>query len=206
MLVNADTDANIRTLTRGSVTDLAALPTRRINFRAYTNLATVGSVRMVLNGTTRPENIAPYAWAGDNNGNLNPWTPPNGNYTLKVTAYCGSNGSGLAGKPMPVFFTVKGNSTTARLAAGDPDEALLNVYPNPATNRLYLQLAETAQPMQVRALRPARAAALPGPAFGSGRKPGGEPGRVAPGSVRSAGCDSRQVVLREGPAGVKEKT
>jgi hypothetical protein len=63
--------------------------------------------------------VHPYAWAGDNNGNLNlAAARPNGNYTLKVTAYCGSNGSGLAGKPMPVFFTVKGNSTTARLAAG----------------------------------------------------------------------------------------
>lgn len=154
VLVNADTDANLRSLTTGSTIDLAALPTQRINVRAYTNPATAGSVRMVLNGTTRTENIAPYAWAGDVNGNLNPWTPPNGNYTLTVTAYSGSNGSGLAGKPVQVSFKVINSSAAARLAADGPDEALLKVYPNPATDKLTLQLPEAAGPVQVQLFDP----------------------------------------------------
>ncbi|MBD0259305.1 MAG: T9SS type A sorting domain-containing protein [Cytophagales bacterium] len=153
-LVNADTDANIRTLTTGSTIDMNALPTKRINLRAYTNPATVGSVRMVLNGTTRTENIAPYAWAGDNNGNLNPWTPPNGNYTLTVTAYSGTNGTGLAGKPVQVSFKVINSSAAARLATGAPGEIGLKVYPNPATDQLHLQLAETAEPVQVQLYDP----------------------------------------------------
>jgi hypothetical protein len=154
VLVNADTDANIRSLTTGSTIDLAALPTRRINVRVYTNPGTVGSVRMVLNGTTRTENIAPYAWAGDVNGNLNPWTPPNGNYTLTVTAYSGSNGSGLAGKSVQVSFKVINSSATARLAADEPQEAVLKVYPNPATDQLTLELPETAGPVQVQLYDP----------------------------------------------------
>jgi hypothetical protein len=154
VLVNADTDANLRALTTGTTIDLAALPTRRINVRAYTTPGTVGSVRMVLNGTTRTENIAPYAWAGDTNGNLNPWTPSNGNYMLTVTAYSGSNGSGLAGKPVQVSFKVINGSATARLAADRPEEALLKVYPNPATDQLTLQLPEAAGPVQVQLFDP----------------------------------------------------
>ncbi len=71
-----------------------------------------------------------------------------------MTAYSGSNGSGLAGKPVQVSFKVINSSAAARLAADEPQEALLKVYPNPATDQLTLQLPEVAGPVQVQLFDP----------------------------------------------------
>jgi hypothetical protein len=152
-LINADTDQPIKTLVNGETINLAALPTKNLNLSANTSPATVGSVRFVLNGVAKNESIRPYAWAGDNNGNLNPWTPPNGTYTLTVTAYSGSNGGGLAGKPVQVSFTVTGNAA-ARLAAEGLDESFLKAYPNPVVDKLHLQLLEPAGPVRVQLFDP----------------------------------------------------
>jgi hypothetical protein len=51
--------------------------------------------------------LAPYALAGDDNGNYRPWTPTVGSHTLKATPYAGANATGTAGSAVTVAFTVK---------------------------------------------------------------------------------------------------
>ncbi|HXH18841.1 MAG TPA: T9SS type A sorting domain-containing protein, partial [Chitinophagales bacterium] len=90
----------------------------RFNVRADLCQLPVGSVKFVINGTTKIENTAPYALYGDQPvGCYKPWIPNPGNYTLSVTAYSGSNATGTAGTPLVVHFTVlAGSSNTACLA------------------------------------------------------------------------------------------
>ena len=88
---------------------LADLPTPRLNVRAETSPATVGSVRFALddNSNYRTETAAPYALTGDDAGNYRPWTPSVGTHTLKATPYTGAAASGTAGKALTVTFTVR---------------------------------------------------------------------------------------------------
>jgi CubicO group peptidase (beta-lactamase class C family) len=108
-LMNADTDQSILTLTNGMTITLASLPTQNLNVRATTSPSIVGSVRFGLdaNSNYRMETLAPYALAGDDNGNYRAWTPTIGTHTLKVTPYAGANGSGTVGSTLTVGFTVK---------------------------------------------------------------------------------------------------
>jgi hypothetical protein len=108
ILINADTNQPIQTLTSGSTLYLKSLPTRNLNVRAVTNPATVGSVRFALDSTPnyRTENSAPYALAGDTNGDYSNWTPSIGTHTLSATAYTGASASGNASQPRTVQFTV----------------------------------------------------------------------------------------------------
>jgi hypothetical protein len=108
-LINADTDQPILTMSDGMTLTLASLPTRRLNVRAETSPSSVGSVRFALDGSTsyRTETIAPYALAGDDSGDYNPWTPAVGSHTLKATPYTGASAGGTAGTSLTVRFTVK---------------------------------------------------------------------------------------------------
>src|SRR5205085_3555973 len=95
--------------------NLATLPTRNLNVRANTNPVTVGSVVFALTGTqtnNRTETNAPYSLFGDVSGNYNPWTPAVGSYTLKGTPFSGAGGSGSAGTPLTVNFTVTNQGST----------------------------------------------------------------------------------------------
>ena len=110
-LVDADaaTDEDIQPLVNGAVLNLATLPTRNLNIRANANPATTGSVVFVLGGAESrisTENVEPYALFSDVNGDYNPWTPTVGNYTLLATPYDGAGGSGTAGTPLSISFTV----------------------------------------------------------------------------------------------------
>jgi uncharacterized protein len=112
-LVNATTEVDIRTLTNGTVLDLATIPGKAINIRANTTPSKIGSVKFSLTGRlvrTITENVLPYALFGDNNGNLNPWTPAVGSYTLTATPYAGANGTGTTGVPHTRSFTVVDNT------------------------------------------------------------------------------------------------
>jgi hypothetical protein len=108
-LINADTDQPILTMSDGMTLTLGSLPTRRLNVRAETSPSSVGSVRFALDGSTsyRTETIAPYALAGDDSGDYNPWTPAVGSHTLKATPYTGASAGGTAGTSLTVRFTVK---------------------------------------------------------------------------------------------------
>jgi PKD repeat protein len=122
-LIDADLDRPLPgyELIDGDVTlDLATLPTTNLNLRANTSPVKVGSVRFGLNANLkfRTENAAPYALAGDTNGNYAPWKPSLGIYTLQATPYSSPNASGEAGVPLIVRLNFIQNTTSP----GEPEE------------------------------------------------------------------------------------
>lgn len=109
VLVNADTDQDIMTITPDMVLDLATLPTPNLNIRANTSPATVGSVQFDLVGRQPQfniENLVPYALVSDFQGNYPAWTPLSGPYRLTITPFSGANGSGVAGSVFTITFDV----------------------------------------------------------------------------------------------------
>jgi parallel beta-helix repeat protein len=119
-LINADTDQPITgfaPLQNGATLDLATLPTRNLNIRADTNPGTVGSVKFGYDGNPNywTESTVPYALAGDTNaqGDYIAWTPTVGTHTLTATPYSGSGGTGTAGTPRTITFTVTDSSSTS---------------------------------------------------------------------------------------------
>ncbi|WP_449555732.1 InlB B-repeat-containing protein, partial [Hymenobacter terricola] len=120
-LVNADNGQAIQLLTAGTAINLATLPTQHLNVRANTSPAAVGSVVLALSGAqgqNQTESVAPYALFGDVNGVYNPWTPPVGNYSLLATPYGGGGGSGPAGTPLTVSFSVTNQVVGASYTLG----------------------------------------------------------------------------------------
>jgi len=114
-LMNADTGQVIlEPLGDGALLNLGTLPTRNLNVRANTTPATVGSVVFGLDGNPgyRTETSAPYALAGDVAGTFNAWTPAVGAHSLSATPYTLAGGSGAAGTPLTVTFTVLDDPTT----------------------------------------------------------------------------------------------
>lgn len=111
-LINADTDrpiAEFDPIPDGATLDLSKLPTRKINIRANTDPAKVGSVAFRLNGKEKlKEDFGPFALAGDTDGDYNPWTPRPGTYTLTATPYASARARGKAGRSLTITFSVVG--------------------------------------------------------------------------------------------------
>lgn len=107
-LINADTNADIGTMTDGMTIDFAAIGTTNLSVRANTNPNPTGSVKFSYDGNNNyhTENFAPYAIAGDSGGSYNPWTPTLGSHTLTATPYTGSGATGTAGTALTVNFDV----------------------------------------------------------------------------------------------------
>lgn len=104
-LINASTDADLRTLANGDVVRLSS-DGLALNVRADVS-GTVGSVRFVLDGRVlRSENVAPFALAGDNAGDYGAWTPTTGSHVLRVEPYELGSLGGAAGQPLEISFTV----------------------------------------------------------------------------------------------------
>jgi hypothetical protein len=129
-LLNADTDqpiAGYDPMPSGATLNLATLPTTNLNIRANTSPITVGSVRFALDGNSnyRTETAPPYALAGDTSADYWKWTPSVGNHTLKVTPYAGAGGTGTAGSPLTIAFSVQagssgGDGASSGASSGDP--------------------------------------------------------------------------------------
>ncbi|MCU0591399.1 MAG: fibronectin type III domain-containing protein [Desulfobacterales bacterium] len=104
-LVNAATDQDIRALSNGDVINLSQ--TGSVTIRANVS-GSVGSVRFGLDGNSnyRMENAAPYALAGDSNGDYTAWSPAVGSHSLTGTPYSGSEGTGTTGTALSISFTV----------------------------------------------------------------------------------------------------
>jgi hypothetical protein len=115
-LVNADTDLDIGLLMNDMVLDFSNLPAH-LSVRANTDPSATGSVAFDLDGITHIENILPYAIAGDNQGDYNPWTPTVGMHTLVLTPYSGGDGTGQAGVPLAISFNVLPSSGNAVVSA-----------------------------------------------------------------------------------------
>ncbi|QMU30569.1 lectin-like domain-containing protein [Adhaeribacter radiodurans] len=145
VLVNAETDQDIKTLENGEVIDLATLPTRNVNIRAITYPEKVGSVLFNLNNWLMvKENFAPYAIGGNKLENYRPWALPTGKHTLTVSPYELKNATGHKGQSYTVKFTVVDPLATTRISSADkPQNAIivteaekihLNAQPNPFTS------------------------------------------------------------------------
>jgi N-acetylneuraminic acid mutarotase len=151
ILINAGNEQAIQSFASGVTLNLNNLPTN-LNIQAVTNPATVGSVKFVLTGAAtrnQTETGAPYALFGDTKGDYNNWVPNAGNYTLTATPYTLSNGGGTAGTSRTVNLTFTKPSSGGARAGDDLDalnvsgaEALAEVFPNPATETIHIQVAD----------------------------------------------------------------
>lgn len=103
-LVNSSTNADLRDLGNDETIDLSTTG-HQLNIRANTSSETVDWVVFELDGNDnlRTEGMAPYALAGDTEGDYFDWTPSIGTHTLKATPY---NSWGDAGTPLTITFTV----------------------------------------------------------------------------------------------------
>ncbi len=106
-LINADTDEELGPLVEGDVLNLAALPSRNLSVRARTEPSKVGSVEFALDGeAVQVESGAPYAIAGNDGNDYNPWTPPLGKHELAATPYEKAYAQGATGTALRITFTV----------------------------------------------------------------------------------------------------
>ncbi len=87
-LVNSSTNADLRDLGNDETIDLSTTG-HQLNIRANTSSETVDWVVFELDGNDnlRTEGMAPYALAGDTEGDYFDWTPSIGTHTLKATPY-----------------------------------------------------------------------------------------------------------------------
>jgi hypothetical protein len=123
-LYNADTDQPIQQLTNGSVIDTAAIGTTHLTIVANATGTRSVAFGMDGNGGMYNDNDAPLSFAGDNNGNLNPFNFSNGNHTALATPFSGLWAGGSAGSTYKVSFTVKsGGGTTAPASTPTPAPA-----------------------------------------------------------------------------------
>ncbi|MEM1041544.1 MAG: choice-of-anchor D domain-containing protein [Bacteroidota bacterium] len=134
-LVDADTDEDVGPLADGDRLVVGEMPAH-INVRANTVPAVVGSVRFRLNDDAnyQTENSAPYALAGDAEGDYNPWTPAPGAYELTATPFEGANASGGAGTALAITFTVAAATDVEPEDVSDR-VVLLQAAPNPLRDR-----------------------------------------------------------------------
>jgi N-acetylneuraminic acid mutarotase len=113
VLVNANTDQDIMEMTDGMVINFAVIGTNKLNIRAETNPATVGSVVFGYDSNAKfsTQTDKPYAFKGDNNGDYYSWTPTLGNHTVVATPYTQGSGKGTAGNALTINFTVVNSGT-----------------------------------------------------------------------------------------------
>ncbi|MGV3485608.1 MAG: hypothetical protein ACO1RT_14425 [Planctomycetaceae bacterium] len=105
-LVDADTNADIISITDGLSLSLASLPPN-LNIRANTINSAVKSVGFSFSGQpfSNVESVAPFALAGDVNGNYNPWRHVSeGYYQLVATPFTQTAGRGFIGVAHRVTF------------------------------------------------------------------------------------------------------
>ncbi|NMO17836.1 hypothetical protein HPC49_29210 [Pyxidicoccus fallax] len=109
ILVNVDTNQDIRTVYNGDVIDLSDLGNAALTLRADTFQNIVGSVRFVYDGATvQIENAPPYALAGDNLlVDYNPFKFTPGTHVLTATPFSDHEAEGVGGVPLTIRFTVQ---------------------------------------------------------------------------------------------------
>ena len=85
------------------------------------------------NPNIQTENQAPFALAGDNNGNYAAWTPTLGAHTLSATPYEQSGGSGNAGTALSINFTVSNTPSGNQPPIVDAGSDRFLILPDNAT-------------------------------------------------------------------------
>ncbi len=146
VLVNSATNEDIMTIRNADVVDLSRVG-RELNIRADLQCgATIKSVKWELTGTqirTRVENKAPYALAGDNNGNYSNQNFRPGSYTIEASPFNMKNAQGVMGSSILLNFTVINGTPAAQTGFSDPTalpEKELSVFPVPANRELNIDM------------------------------------------------------------------
>jgi uncharacterized protein (DUF1800 family) len=103
-VVNADTGADIVTVTSSATVSITSTP--NINVRA--NASSVKSVVFTDGSSTRVENTAPYAYKGNNGSTYYKWAPAAGTYVINAKPFASSGGTGTAGAMATFTLTVTG--------------------------------------------------------------------------------------------------
>ncbi|WKN31612.1 Ig-like domain-containing protein [Porifericola rhodea] len=129
VLVNTDTDEEVAELTDGDEINLKTTPNFSIvakpEFEDF-----MGSIAFYLNGDlVQSENVAPYAIAGDNRGDINPFDLEPGLYTLEVVPYTEALQEGDMGTKLVVNFSVVEVQEVLSLVLvnSDTDEDLISI-------------------------------------------------------------------------------
>lgn len=134
-LVDGVTDQDIATISDGDIIDLSLLPNKKINIRANTSPASVGSVVFTFGRRTSRDNRAPYSIAGDDNsGNYIGVKPPTTRVEIVAQPFSGANGAGEAGIPL---------SVTIRFI--DSGSRQIALYPNPVKDQINITIPEDYQ-------------------------------------------------------------
>ncbi|HET8939751.1 MAG TPA: hypothetical protein VFN67_40205 [Polyangiales bacterium] len=107
ILVDADTDKDIRPVEDGAVLDLTQLPPH-LTLRADTDPPVVGSVAFRIDAAApRVENVPPYSISShDGRGNFPAWMLIEGAHTVNATAFDAPNGIGKGGELYEIDFTL----------------------------------------------------------------------------------------------------
>ncbi|QNF34674.1 S8 family serine peptidase [Adhaeribacter swui] len=144
-LVNVTTGKVIKTLNNGDILYLPELPDK-LNIRAVTNPAQVGSVQFNLNGVVTTENKVPYDLAGTNtNTGINFSTSL---YSLLATTYPDAAAQGKAGSNKVIFFAATNSKLDVPLLAEKlKGKSELKVFPNPFSQKAKIKftVAESSQ-------------------------------------------------------------
>jgi hypothetical protein len=121
-LFNADTNKVITgydSIDNGDVIDFQKLGVKNVTF-VTTTASGAQSVKMTLNGTTRIEDVAPYAYFGDGaNGDVYGSALAGGSYTFTAQAYTANGGQGSAGAAKMLNFKIV-NGTTGGVTPSNP--------------------------------------------------------------------------------------
>ncbi|MDQ4141116.1 MAG: T9SS type A sorting domain-containing protein, partial [Bacteroidota bacterium] len=142
-LINVANGKVIKTLETGDILYLPELPDK-LNIRAITSPATVGSVQFNLNGIVTIENIRPFDLAGNSGGSINFTT---GIYSLTATTYPEDLAKGKAGDSETIVFgaaNVQSDIVALKDKLNNNKDAL-TIYPNPFAQKAKIQFkaAET---------------------------------------------------------------
>ncbi|MEM1339553.1 MAG: BspA family leucine-rich repeat surface protein [Bacteroidota bacterium] len=134
VLVNADTNEDIGSITDGMVFAQTNLLTTNLNIRAEAT-SDVESVRLALTGplvNSRNENVAPYALFGDRASNYFGRLFPLGSFSITATPYSENGLRGDQGTAITVSFSIALPQSAA------PPNAM-RLYPNPATELVTME-------------------------------------------------------------------
>ncbi|WP_020529911.1 Ig-like domain-containing protein [Flexithrix dorotheae] len=139
-LVDAENDKMLGLIRNNQIINLATLKSKQITFEAKTR-SKFGSVLFYLNGELySSENSAPYAFAGDDNGDFFPANLPTGNYQLKAKAFSERKGKGEKLATYTLNFSIEDNFTLVSPTYGESFEtgeviALTANVPNSSNGR-----------------------------------------------------------------------
>ena len=146
VLVDSRTDEDIMRIRNGAMIDFLEVG-RDLNVRADLLCGdNTESVKFELTGAqtrTRTENKAPYALAGDSDGDYNDQEFLPGMYTLSATGYTGNNATGVVGATRTINFEFMNGTPAMAFEFGDPSSTPdyeISAFPNPAIEQFQLEM------------------------------------------------------------------